>query len=388
MARGQKRNREEDEDGDPVYGMRQILPVAALPADYNGEPMDGMQYLFTVRRDARKLPNITRAPNPYEKAPSAPLADVSEDGPCLGKNAEHGLPLESWRTIFEHRFRNFRVNSSHATTTPMAPARFEALPNKKDREAWWHFISGAPEPVWSKAPSKRSTNPNRQRQDRLGQDLDPSDPSVTAAGWQLVETSSFGSKPLPVCGTSNGLANQPDSVKTTPRLTSDGRPREPIPALIQRMDHRISVHIIMYFTYWINLYIESPSEQYLPLESHARWIFALLSRVDAYCTADEMSGLRALVRACLTFLRTRLSRKARSGSAAYDISSTPGADSADGSDADSRSEQGEAATGRGKGPEGAEEMSDSSIWLIVCAVAGFWGQRDLWEDALGAVAGS
>jgi hypothetical protein len=29
--------------------MRQILPVANLPIDFDDEPMDGMQYLFTVR---------------------------------------------------------------------------------------------------------------------------------------------------------------------------------------------------------------------------------------------------------------------------------------------------------------------------------------------------
>ena len=47
---GQKRKRNDDDsDEDPSYGMHQILPVANLPADFDGEPMDGMQYLFTVR---------------------------------------------------------------------------------------------------------------------------------------------------------------------------------------------------------------------------------------------------------------------------------------------------------------------------------------------------
>ena len=45
-----KRDQMEDEDDDdePSLG-RQILPVANLPDDFDGEPMDGMQYLFTVR---------------------------------------------------------------------------------------------------------------------------------------------------------------------------------------------------------------------------------------------------------------------------------------------------------------------------------------------------
>lgn len=37
-----------DDDEDMSFG-RQILPVANLPADYEGIPEDGMQYLFTVR---------------------------------------------------------------------------------------------------------------------------------------------------------------------------------------------------------------------------------------------------------------------------------------------------------------------------------------------------
>lgn len=36
------------DDDEPLLG-RQILPVANLPDDFNEEPMDGMQYLFTVR---------------------------------------------------------------------------------------------------------------------------------------------------------------------------------------------------------------------------------------------------------------------------------------------------------------------------------------------------
>ena len=46
-----KRKREELDDSDddePSYG-KQILPVANLPEDFNEEPVDGMQYLFTVR---------------------------------------------------------------------------------------------------------------------------------------------------------------------------------------------------------------------------------------------------------------------------------------------------------------------------------------------------
>lgn len=53
MAPSQKRKREYagggDDDDDRTYGLRQTLPVANLSLDFDGEPVDGMQYLFTVR---------------------------------------------------------------------------------------------------------------------------------------------------------------------------------------------------------------------------------------------------------------------------------------------------------------------------------------------------
>jgi hypothetical protein len=57
MVGSRKRKREyvrggdddDDDDNNTTYGLRQILPVASLPNDFNGEPTDGMQYLFTVR---------------------------------------------------------------------------------------------------------------------------------------------------------------------------------------------------------------------------------------------------------------------------------------------------------------------------------------------------
>jgi hypothetical protein len=39
---------DDDDDDEPSFG-RQILPVARLPDNFDGEPVDGMQYLFMVR---------------------------------------------------------------------------------------------------------------------------------------------------------------------------------------------------------------------------------------------------------------------------------------------------------------------------------------------------
>lgn len=117
-----------DED-EPSLG-KQVLPVANLPADFSGDPEDGMQYLFLVRyvthlcsdsctdelgrRDARSLPHVTRAINPYE-IPEEPQAPATED---LLSATHSALPSESWREIFVARFQNFRKVSTICYTWP------------------------------------------------------------------------------------------------------------------------------------------------------------------------------------------------------------------------------------------------------------------------------
>ena len=39
---------DESDDEEPLMG-KQVLPIANLPADFDGEPADGLQYLFVVR---------------------------------------------------------------------------------------------------------------------------------------------------------------------------------------------------------------------------------------------------------------------------------------------------------------------------------------------------
>lgn len=36
------------DDEEPSFG-KQALPIANLPADFSGDPSDGLEYLFTVR---------------------------------------------------------------------------------------------------------------------------------------------------------------------------------------------------------------------------------------------------------------------------------------------------------------------------------------------------
>lgn len=106
----------------------------------------------------------------------------------------------------------------------------------------------------------------------------------------------------------------------------------------------------MYFAHWINLYLEKPSPHEGAItETHGRWMFVLLSRVDDYLSADEMSTLRSLARGCMGLIRDRLQRRSALDVEAGDTEGTI--------------------------------IAEASCWLIIVAVVGLWGQHDLWQDA-------
>lgn len=108
----------------------------------------------------------------------------------------------------------------------------------------------------------------------------------------------------------------------------------------------------MYFAHWINLYLEQASPQACAItETHARWMFALLSRVDDFLSADEMSTLRSLARGCMGLIKDILQKRAQR--TAPDVETDVG----------------------------DPGIAETSCWLVVAAVAGLWGQRDLWQDA-------
>lgn len=69
--------------------------------------MINLSLTFSVQcsRDARTLPHVTRAPNPYE-VKEVPRAE----DPSLAASAirHSGLPSEEWKKLFLQRFRNFR----------------------------------------------------------------------------------------------------------------------------------------------------------------------------------------------------------------------------------------------------------------------------------------
>lgn len=108
----------------------------------------------------------------------------------------------------------------------------------------------------------------------------------------------------------------------------------------------------MYFAHWINLYLEEDApRKYTITETHARWVFVLLSRVDDYISADETSTLRSLARGCVGLIKERRTAASTESASGEDSQASSGT------------------------------IAEASCWIIVTAVIGVWAQRDLWQDA-------
>lgn len=111
----------------------------------------------------------------------------------------------------------------------------------------------------------------------------------------------------------------------------------------------MALHLLMYFTYWINQHLQEDRQPPFPRLTHAhfQWIFALLTRVGEHVSADDMNLLRNLTRACIALLKAMIP------------------------------EQGSSSEMEEKDIENGQ----ASCWMIISVVIAIWGQRDLWIDA-------
>jgi hypothetical protein len=113
-------------------------------------------------------------------------------------------------------------------------------------------------------------------------------------------------------------------------------------------------------------------------------MFSLLSRVDEELSADDMSQLRMLARACIGFVKLKRDREiAREAN-----ESSPNGTNQDAGDmsmSDGSVDDGGDVSPRGSGVVGEIEphapFDERACWIIVTAIADFWAQRDLWMDA-------
>ncbi|KAJ3788701.1 hypothetical protein GGU10DRAFT_426068, partial [Lentinula aff. detonsa] len=288
-----KRNQVDDSDDEELSFGRQILPVANLPDTFDGIPSDGMEYLFTVRRDARLLPHVARVPNPYQaKNPIIPPRSLETTHPSL--------PSPEWRSLFEIRFRNLRKNIAQPTDSTASSSKLR-IPDLKNRSAWWDFLAGKPESVWN--PPKK---PKALKQKKFGRGMRAFNDDVGLI-YNVAST------------------HEGDIVS------------QPAEGLLPRM----ALHLLMYFTYWINQHLTKDRQPPFPrlTRAHLQWVFTLLTRVDDYISADDMNLLRNLTRTCIALLKVII---------------YAGEDNAD---------------------------DQAACWMIISVVIGIWGQRDLWMDA-------
>ncbi|TEB35775.1 hypothetical protein FA13DRAFT_1788379 [Coprinellus micaceus] len=355
-AKRKRGNEDSSDDEDTSFG-KQILPVANLPENFDGEPMDGLQYLFTVRRDARRLPGVTCVQNPYASAPPTVSRSSHSDF-----TTHPSVPSEQWCLLLETRFRNLRQNLNQPTRFtggPHEPGR-RLMPEKKERDLWWAFLEGRPETEWNvsskqskkKAQGKRSGHGLRAWADESGQeeptgivihessllnDEGEVEEALKPDPAELLPTPS--GTPAPE---STGLADGDDPLTLCPR--------EPSPKLLRLINESTALHLLMYFTHWINNHLQKVDQNvFPPRNSHARWMFALLSRIEDYVSADDMNLLRNLVRACLALLKHIIERELAPSTSR--ISLVPDA------------------------------MSKQSCWIIISTVVHVWKQKDLWVDA-------
>ncbi|KAI1786655.1 hypothetical protein LXA43DRAFT_1032771 [Ganoderma leucocontextum] len=373
---------DEDDEEEPTLG-RQVLPVANLPDTFDGVPVDGLQYLFTVRRDARLLPYTTRVANPYE-IPDPPLPEVTsmQGAGAVGEDRSRDvLPSEEWRETFLRRFKNFRKNSVQPTIHVHIPdSSAKLMPDKKERDLWWAFLAGRPESEWNPPKKPKQPKPSRWQQrsqkrpqtnlqeaqedislpydvgEPCGPDVAPDTGASLAVvrpspAWQSTQIAleTYGTYHQPLSPATDPPIDPMPVIEDSIEVALTCSPREPTPALLQHIDHKYAMHLLMYFGHWITLRFE---EGHLPhtdiTNAHGRWMFILLSQVEDWISGDETSLLRTLARGCM-----ELTVEQRKHPMAM---------------------------------ESAKESSmidEKSCWMVITAIIGVWGQTDLWMDAEG-----
>ncbi|KAF9453048.1 hypothetical protein P691DRAFT_793511 [Macrolepiota fuliginosa MF-IS2] len=393
----------DDSDSDEASFGKQILPVANLPDGFSSEPVDGMQYLFTVRRDAKALPHFTRVANPYETSVETAEPRTSKS---IRQNPHTTLPSDKWRELTEARWRNLRKNFDQPTiaVSLSTSQQRKLMPDKKERDLWWAFLEGKPKSVWSCPPREsKKKNKGKQRQQyphfaegsmyawddqerehggseegehhyeeiQTGYAVTQNDSEISIVARDEGEVENAlkvgpqdslptpTGTPAPSDGVSHAAEAGPSVIVVQEQNQELLTAREPSPQLLKLIDERMALHLIMYFTHWINLHLREPdSPTYRPTNTHARWIFSLLLRIDDYISADDVNLLRNLARACLAFLKITFVGR---------MKGTPSGPSA--------------------GAPSVQVMDAKACWIIVSAIVGIWGQRDLWMDAEDLLAG-
>lgn len=252
---------------DDSFGI-QSLPVATLPDDFSGDPLDGEQYLAVVRREAAAAPGVFFAThNPYaQDIPEASTSALPSPSPATLSPQLHGdddsllMPSSEWRCAFIRQFKNAREALSNPPLEPVKLTK-DDLPKLTNTNAWYAWIHGRPPPASSAEEAEKQLAKNYE--------------------W---------------------------------------RTREPSPGLLLRLNTEQILALLEAFPYWIAHRVVIPDSQTKPGERsegevlqplHSRWLFALLLKLDGRLVSEEISTLRTLARACVAAITlSRIRRKA------------------------------------------------------------------------------
>ncbi|WRT65473.1 uncharacterized protein IL334_002416 [Kwoniella shivajii] len=330
---------EEEEEGQDVKRnpRSQCLPIGMLPADFDGTPVDGSQYLAMVDRDNRDLPSYKSVTNPYSQIalsssasqitnPSSSAVRADANGES-SKQKHPALPKDSWESVFPTHFQGYRkhVQEQISTSEQLSyPAHYPPIPLAGRRPDWYAFVNGYLPPSNSNTKGKAKAKAKAKAKHVLTEEemMNASIPQqIEGEGeeedMELDEESEEEVEEKIIVGkTSNGNQKRIGPV------------REPLFSILQRLNSPQAIRVLSHFAHWISESINqlpppypsspellptqpdySPSSPVKPKEptrvhcpissNYFNWIFSLLLIVDQQLSSNEISILRELARAAM-----------------------------------------------------------------------------------------
>ncbi|KAK9895671.1 hypothetical protein P389DRAFT_195803 [Cystobasidium minutum MCA 4210] len=399
---------DDDDEGDSSqqaprggYGS-QVLPFANhLPDDHTGEPLDGHEYLFLVRREAAAHPNVKTAEAFIRRVEEeivvveSSTAEASTSGAAAGPAHR---PSVEWRTSFLSRFSNMRQVMTTSSSKPSpsdVPSHYLPIPAAQDESSWRTYING-----------RKGKGRATKEAEESAQAADTADSSMNGHGTVSVEAAEplgdgipgeDSSSPL-VDGTSETTAIQAEPTATAKSVRTD--PRPPIPTLMRALDHYTVISLLEHYEIWLSdrledfLNLHTPSTVFLPPSMmrkkkkapapsstasmsepavlpvgpavpaepvipttpliltplDSQWLFSLLTVLDPLLSSGEISVLRSLARTCHNIADFTWNEQQRW-------------------------------VAKGAESSSLKQYTESigGCWMIIAAIWEIWGQRDLWE---------
>ncbi|KAI8462079.1 survival motor neuron interacting protein 1-domain-containing protein [Phakopsora pachyrhizi] len=294
----------------------QALPVSdQLRADWDGNPIDGAEYLFTVRF-AKKIPRVIIKEKPQEK----PFLKQSRLIKSIIKSVEpdsglsdldYSRPSQAWRTQFLNHFISMRKSlNNHEPYHWELDEDYQRIPSANDRSNWKIFISG-----------KKLLSDNNQ----------------------------FSS------------------------------PKKPLPIFLKALEHSSVVAILSHYQSWISerisILIELVGQRSAQLEEKrdddvpknlvlisnhdGSWLLGLLLVLDELLTSDEIFNLRELARVCKSVVMISVNELRHQKET---------------SEKDSKLLK---IKFNDKISTTKHELAIG--WMVLIIIVDFWGQKDLWQ---------